>query len=123
MKTLTKRPTSKSLKLQCSTQRIDKNTVLLSVGEVFLKTDNKGVADLITALTRLLKGDASCQHEAKFERFQTNPLLDISPKKSADVSALAPTPLHPSCQIKNRNKFPSRHPHRVVTLFCVASYN
>jgi hypothetical protein len=109
-------------KIQCSARRIDENTVLLSCGEAFLKTDNKGVSDMITALTRLLTGDKSCQFAAEPEPSQTNPRLDILPEKFADATAPVPTPPLPSCQKETQNKFLSRRPQNVVTLFSVTSY-
>jgi len=105
--------------LQCSARRVDNNTVLISCGEAFLKTDNKGVAEMVKVLNRLLAG---CQAAEESDLCQTTPQTDTCSEKSAGVSALVAKPPHPSCRNQIQNTSPSHRPHNVVHLFAVASY-
>jgi hypothetical protein len=108
--------------IKCSARRIDEKTVLLSCGEVFLKTDNKGVADMITILNRLLADASACLCGGENGLSQTIPRLDIDSKKSADEPTLVQEQIHPSYQTEIENKSRYRHQRNVVHLFSVASY-
>lgn len=108
--------------LQCSAQRIDGDRVLLSCGDAFLKTDNKGLADMATVLIRLLAFENPSKESEAHDPSHTIPGQGICSEKSSDGSQSVQWPLIPSCQTQTHNKSPSHRRKNVVHLFCVVSY-
>src|SRR5260221_13710332 len=81
--------------LQCSTQRIDNELVLLQFGTELVVTDNKGVRDTIEILNRLLAQadaveDTECQCQAL-------PTLEAGAEADLSASVLALKPVQGSC--------------------------
>jgi hypothetical protein len=106
--------------LQCSVRRLSKDRVLLSCGEAFLETNNKGIKNMITALRRVLAERA--QLVATCDVSQTSRRRDTSSEISAGESPPAPSPSPAWCRRETQSKSRSRHPRIAVCLFYVVSF-
>jgi hypothetical protein len=72
----------KTKELSGSTRRIGSEFAFVSIGEIGFITDNKGLADLIMALNRVLEEDAAFPFVEETCLSQTNLPQDTSSKKT-----------------------------------------
>jgi len=108
--------------MQCSGRRLGPDAVLISCGGGFLETDNKGVADMITVLARLLAGGEFCRLEEAHDLSRPNRPAGCAEESMTGASSLVVAPTRLSYPTESQNRCQCHHRNNVVHLFCVNSY-